>query len=125
MVDTSYAVPIANQARVATRYKRVDGLLQEQRRGKIPATPVPPFGGDGGLYSTVEDHGRFVQMILNSGRVQSGTSWVKILNESSVKMMGQNNIGAAFVELQQGSDDSLAKPFPLGTGRDKFGLVSR
>ena len=36
--------------------------------------------------------------------------------------MGENGIGAAFVELQPGADESLTKPFPLGAGRDKFGL---
>jgi CubicO group peptidase (beta-lactamase class C family) len=37
-------------------------------------------------------------------------------------MMGENNIGQIFVELQQAADQSLSKPFPLGAGHDKFGL---
>jgi methyl acetate hydrolase len=37
-------------------------------------------------------------------------------------MMGENNIGAIFVELQQAADQSVSKPFPLGAGHDKFGL---
>ncbi len=122
MVDTSYAVPVAKQARVPTQHQRVKGLLQEQPRDRIPATPVPPFGGDGGLYSTVQDYGRFVQMMLNGGRAGSQQSSVRILQDSSVKMMGENNIGSVFVELQPGADQSLTKPFPIGAGRDKFGL---
>jgi methyl acetate hydrolase len=47
---------------------------------------------------------------------------VKILSERSVKMMGENNIGSIFVELQPSVNPSLAKPFPLGAGHDKFGL---
>jgi methyl acetate hydrolase len=118
MVDTSYAVPAAKQSRVPTQYSRVNGLLQEQPRTPIPSTPTPPFRGDGGLYSTVQDYGKFVQMLLNGGHLGSA----KILTESSVKMMGDNNIGAIFVQLQPDADPLRTKPFPLGAGHDKFGL---
>jgi len=118
MVDTSYAVPAANQARVPTQHSRVNGALQEQPRAPIPSTPPSPSRGDGGLYSTVEDYGKFVQMLLNGGHL--GTA--KILSESSVKMMGKNNIGSIFVELQPDADKLRTKPFPLGAGHDKFGL---
>jgi methyl acetate hydrolase len=37
-------------------------------------------------------------------------------------MMGENNIGSIFVELQPAADNQLTKPFPLGAGHDKFGL---
>jgi hypothetical protein len=37
-------------------------------------------------------------------------------------MMGENNIGSIFVELQTAADQSFAKPFPLGAGHDKFSL---
>jgi hypothetical protein len=37
-------------------------------------------------------------------------------------MMGENNIGPIFVELQQAADRSLSKPFPPGAGHDKFDL---
>ena len=118
MVDTSYAVPAAKQSRVPTQYSRVNGLLQEQPRTPIPSTPTPPFRGDGGLYSTVQDYGKFVQMLLNGGHLGSA----KILRESSVKIMGENNIGAIFVQLQPDADPLRTKPFPLGAGHDKFGL---
>ena len=118
MVDTSYAVPLAKQSRVATKYSRIQRKLQEQPRGPIPATPTAPFRGDGGLYSTAQDYGKFMQMLLNGGHLGPA----KILSESSVKMMGENNIGSIFVELQPAADPSLAKPFPLGAGHDKFGL---
>src|SRR6202012_4056431 len=118
MVDTSYAVPLAKQGRVATNYSRVNDGLQEQAPRPIPQTPKAPFRGDGGLYSTVQDYGKFMQMFLNGGRLGAA----KILSPSSVKMMGENNIGAIFVELQPAANPSLTKPFPLGAGRDKFGL---
>ena len=101
MVDTSYAVPLAKQSRVPTQYSRINGALQEQPREPIPSTPTAPFRGDGGLYSTVQDYGKFVQMLLNGGHLGPA----KILSESSVKMMGENNIGSIFVELQPDAAD--------------------
>jgi CubicO group peptidase (beta-lactamase class C family) len=118
MVDTSFAVSADKQSRVPAQYRRVNGVLQEQPKAPIPSTPAPPFRGDGGLYSTVQDYGKFIQMMLNGGRLGAA----KILSESSVKMMGQNNVGSIFVELQPDADRALTKPFPLGAGHDKFGL---
>jgi methyl acetate hydrolase len=118
MVDTSYAVPAAKQSRVATKHSRVNGKLQEEPQRPIPAMPTPPFRGDCCLYSTAQDYGKFMQMLLNGGHLGSA----KILSESSVKMMGENNIGSIFVEVQPSADPSLAKQFPLGAGHDKFGL---
>lgn len=118
MVDTSYAVPDPKQSRVPTQYSRVNGLLQEQPRTPIPSMPTAPLRGDGGLYSTAQDYGKFVQMLLNGGHLGSA----KILSENSVTIMGQNNIGSTFVELQPDADKARTKPFPLGAGHDKFGL---
>ncbi len=119
MVDTSYAVPLRKQSRAVTRYSRTDGQWKEQVRTRpIPATPTGPFRGDGGLYSTAQDYGKFMQMMLKGGHLGQA----KILNQNSVQMMGENNIGPIFVELQVPADSSLTKPFPLGAGHDKFGL---
>jgi methyl acetate hydrolase len=57
-------------------------------------------------------------MLLNGGHLGRA----KILSESSVTMMGENNIGSIFVELQPDADRLRTKPFPLGAGQDKFGL---
>ncbi len=118
MVDTSWAVAADKQSRVATTHSRATGTLQEQARAQIPSTPTAPFRGDGGLYSTVRDYGFFMRMLLNGGHLGTTT----ILKESSVRMMGQNHIGSIFVEQQPAADPLRTKPFPLGAGRDKFGL---
>jgi CubicO group peptidase (beta-lactamase class C family) len=118
MVDTSWAVSADKQSRLASIHNRTNGTLQEQPRTPIPSTPTAPFRGDGGLYSTVGDYGLFMRMLLNGGQLGA----TRILAESSVKMMGQNQIGSIFVEEQPAADPLRTKPFPLGAGHDKFGL---
>jgi CubicO group peptidase (beta-lactamase class C family) len=118
MVDTSFAVPKEKQSRLVTVYTRSDGRFEARPPSPIPATPTPPFRGDGGLYSTAQDYGRFMRMLLNGGRLGS----VRILSARSVHLMGQNQIGAIFVTEQPAANAALTRPFPLGAGRDKFGL---
>jgi len=118
MVDTSFAVAADKQSRVPTNHSRFTGTMVEAARTPIPSTPAPPYRGDGGLYSTVEDYAKFVRMLLNDGTLGSA----KILTPASVKMMGQNAIGQIFVERQPDADKQRTKPFPLGAGKDKFGL---
>jgi CubicO group peptidase (beta-lactamase class C family) len=120
MNDTSYAVAADKQSRLATVYRRADGGKIELLPATAPiaSTPTPPFRGDGGLYSTIEDYSRFVRMLLNDGTLGS----VKILSPASVKMMGENQIGAIFVEQQPAAVPERTRPMPLGAGKDKFGL---
>ena len=118
MADTSFAVAADKQSRVPTVYNRTNGELQERPRETIVSTPTPPFEGDGGLYSTAQDYGLFMRMLLNGGRLGS----VRLLTEKSVRLMGENQIGAIFIEQQPAANPLLAKPFPLGAGRDRFGL---
>lgn len=119
MTDTSYAVPSNKQSRVAAIHRRTDGQLEELvRHHAIPSTPTPPFLGDGGLYSTAQDYGIFMRMLLNGGTF--GTK--RILRQATVNLMEQNNIGTATVEVQPGADPSISNSFPIGAGHDKFGL---
>ena len=118
MVDTSYAVAADKQSRLAPQFTRFPGTITPLPKTPVASTAKAPFRGDGGLYSTVEDYGRFVRMLLNGGTLNGK----KILSEASVKMMGQNAMGSIFVQLQPDADKQRTKPFPLGAGKEKFGL---
>jgi CubicO group peptidase (beta-lactamase class C family) len=119
MVDTSWAVAADKQARLAPQFTRASGKIAPLLPvATVPTTPTPPFRGDGGLYSTVQDYSKFVRMLLNDGTLGGA----KLLSPASVKQMGQNAMGSIFVELQPDANKQRTKPFPLGAGKDKFGL---
>ena len=115
MTDTSYLVPEEKQARVAVQTRRVNDTVQEQPRRHAGASAKGPFAGDGGLYSTVDDYGKFLRMLLNGGRAGD----MRLLNDASVRDMQK---GVITVERQISTDPSLSRDFPLGAGTDKFGL---
>jgi len=118
MADTSWAVAADKQARLPVQYTRFTGAIAPLPATPVPSTPTAPFRGDGGLYSTIEDYSKFVRMLLNGGALGSA----KILTPASVKMMREIQIGAIFVERQPDADKQRTRPFPLGAGKDKFGL---
>jgi len=118
MGDTSWAVAPDKQARLAPQFTRANGKMEPLPKATVPSAPTAPFRGDGGLYSTVEDYSKFVRMLLNEGTLGSA----KILSPASVRQMGQNAMGSIFVQLQPDADKQRTRPFPLGAGKDKFGL---
>lgn len=115
MQDTSFVVPPDKHQRVVTTHARTSGKLVEQPN---PAIVQAPVRGDGGLNSTARDYGRFLQLLLNEGKLGHTT----LLSARSVKMMGQNQIGEVVVEQQPAAIPERTRPFPLGAGQDKFGL---
>jgi CubicO group peptidase (beta-lactamase class C family) len=115
MTETTWVVPPDNVSRVVTLHQRRDGTLVEQPNAPALRAPVE---GDRGLFSTAGDYARFLRMLLNGGRLDGAM----LLSEGSVRLMGQNQIGAVMVEEQPAVDTARARPFPLGAGRDKFGL---
>ena len=60
-----------------------------------------PVNGEGGLYSTAQDYGAFLQMLLNGGSLHR----VTLLGAKSVAMMGENQIGTVVVEEQPAAAD--------------------
>lgn len=116
MNDTFYTVPAAKVGRVVTVHRTTpEGLVETPNPAEINA----PVYGDGGLHSTAADYAKFIQLFLNDGRAPNGK---RLLSEATVKLMGENHIGAIFVEQQPAAVPALTEPFPLGAGRDKFGL---
>jgi CubicO group peptidase (beta-lactamase class C family) len=115
MSDTFYTVPADKHDRVVTLHTRAVGALTERPN---PATLGAPVAGDGGLFSTPSDYGRFMQLFLNGGR--AGT--VRLVSESTIRKMLSNQIGRLVVQQQPSADPSRARPFPFGGGKDTFGF---
>lgn len=116
MSDTFYKVPAQKVSRVVTVHRTTaEGLVETPNPAEIASTVY----GDGGLYSTAADYAKFIQLFLNKGRAPNG---MRLLSEATVELMGENHIGAIFVEQQPAAVPALTEPFPLGAGRDKFGL---
>lgn len=123
MRTTWFVVPPAERRRIVARHARADTKVRD-----MPSDPhehdgaVHPSGG-GGLYTTVGDYARFVQILLDGGP--------PILRPESVAEMTSNQIGGltAF-ELRYGLSLGLATPeapgaipLPLG-GLGWYGIYS-
>jgi CubicO group peptidase (beta-lactamase class C family) len=115
MRDTAYLVPKDKYDRVVTSHARANGALTER---PVPATLAPNVNGDGGLYSTAEDYGQFVRMLLNDGRLGS----TRLLKEGTVREMFRTHTGRVTVGTQETTNPTLSKSFPLGAGEDTWGL---
>src|SRR5262245_33303391 len=116
MNDTSYLVPTTKYSRVvAVNARNASGKFEER---PVPATIPATVQGDGGLYGTASDYGLFLRMLLNRGTL-NGT---RILSETSVKSMLPPATGNVVVKEQQSSNLSLSRNFPVGAGKDKWGL---
>jgi len=116
MVDTGYVVAPENIARVATVHEMTEvGLVESAVPGDVRSN----VSGNGGLYSTARDYARFIQLFLNNGITHDGT---QLLEAESVRLMGENQLKKVRVSLQDDPMPSISRAFPLGAGRDGFGL---
>jgi methyl acetate hydrolase len=119
MVDTSYAVAAGEAIAGDHHLRSCRRRVQAEPAHLIATTPTPPFRGDGGLYSTASDYGRFIRMFLNGGQLEGR----RIISQRSVHHDVREPdrpliCGAASLAALA----AMARPFPLGAGRDKFGL---
>jgi len=116
MNDTGYVVPAMKYTRVvAVSARSADGTLAER---PIPATLPVNIAGDGGLYGTAADYSLFLRMLLNRGKLGK----TRILSDQSARAMLEPQTGSVLVELQHSANLPLAKDFPLGSGKDRWGL---
>lgn len=94
MTDTYFYLPDDKAPRLATLYAYVDGeglIVSQGTEADIklddPDYPITGarsyFSGGAGLSSTASDYGRFCQMLLNDGALDS----VRILSRKSVELM--------------------------------------
>jgi len=92
MADTYFELPEAKLSRTVTVMARIDGKLAPapmmQPQSKAPGS-MPFYSGGGGLYSTVADYGRILQLLLNGGSLDGMT----LLKSETVDLMFRNNIG--------------------------------
>lgn len=131
MADTSYLVPDSKFDRLVTNHsKSPDGAVRFAERTR-PAVPKS-FNGGGGLFSTVTDYTRFMQMILNHG---IGANKARILTTRSIDALKVNQIGtltagkmktmranlSADVDIQPGHDEKWTLAFLLNTDAYKGG----
>ncbi|MDH5397980.1 MAG: beta-lactamase family protein [Cyclobacteriaceae bacterium] len=117
MEDTFYYIPQDKYRRLVTLHRKVHGVFCEEPRPVYKDQPLN-IAGDGGLYSTAGDYCRFMQLFLNDGTVHGN----RLLSSETVNIMKQNQIGAVNVEIQYSSNKLISEDFPLGAGKDKFGL---
>ena len=115
MRETSYAVAPDRRDRVVTIHAREGDSLRERPNGRNLASPAH---GDGGLFSTAADYARFMQLILNRGQLGR----VRLLKDATVDVMTSNQIGTLTIAEQPSTNRSLALPFPIGAGKDRFGF---
>jgi methyl acetate hydrolase len=120
MPDTSYNVPQDKGSRLAAAQQRagerMDGVIILQT--PQPGLTIPEPIGGGGLASTANDYGRFMRMLLNGGELDGA----RVLKAETVKLMGQNHIGAVSVPALKSALPRSADFSFIADGRDKWGL---
>ncbi len=92
MVDTCFYLPPAKSARLANVYGLEGGKLvlkETAEKSLYVYGPRKCFSGGAGLLSTVNDYGRFLQMLLNNGELDG----VRILSPKAVELMQANHTG--------------------------------
>ena len=117
MHETSFIVRSQDLDRVATVHNLVrEGNLQDVPNGVDIRSDV---SGDGGLHSTARDYAKFIQLILNDGIAPDGR---RLLSRNVIAELTRNQLGMRTVELMDEPNPLFSRSFPLGVGRDGFGL---
>ncbi|TWT21119.1 beta-lactamase family protein [Luteimonas marina] len=85
MASTGFFVPEAHADRLAGLYAARDGGIEAVANGSERSPLTKPFAdaGSGGLLSSLEDYGRFADMLANGG-VRDG---VRVMDEASVRTL--------------------------------------
>ena len=116
MTDTAYVVPRGKNGRVVTVHRMTEQGLVE---APVPDEVRSDVSGDGGLTSTAPDYAKFIRLFLNGGVAPDGT---RLLKKRTIRLMGENQLGDVRVSRQDEPLPLLSRAFPLGAGRDGFGI---
>ncbi|MGE0405451.1 MAG: serine hydrolase domain-containing protein [Candidatus Korobacteraceae bacterium] len=99
MTDTYFYLPREKASRLATVYAaQADGTIMRapdsgrMGQGEYVEGPRKCFSGGAGLVSTVNDYGRFLQMLLNGGELD-GT---RVLSPAAIASMTSNHVGSLY-----------------------------
>jgi CubicO group peptidase (beta-lactamase class C family) len=106
MIDTAFHVPLAEQSRLA------EGFAKDPETGAgvqlLNVKSAPKFeSGGGGLVSTAADYARFLQMMLNWGRLEG----VRFLSRKTIELMTADHLGPI-----TGAPDLLLPGYGFGLG---------
>ncbi len=121
MSSTGFKITDQMRARLATIHMRTSETdFVPMTDFELPQEPEFEMGG-GGLYSTVNDYGRFLQMILNQGLTNEG---VPVLKPETVAMMSVNQIGSHRVTGIKSTDQEFCLDVEFFPGLEKtWGLT--
>jgi CubicO group peptidase (beta-lactamase class C family) len=116
MGDTGFRINDGQRARLAELYlRKSDGLTPFVRE----RPEVPEFdAGGGGLFSTVQDYTKFMQVILRKGKFNGA----QVLKPETVALMSQNAMGDVDVRRLPAIVPTLTNPVDFIDGM-KWGLT--
>jgi CubicO group peptidase (beta-lactamase class C family) len=106
MIDTAFHVPSASLGRLA------EGFAKDPDTGSgvqlVNVKDAPKFeSGGGGLVSTTADYARFLQMLLNRGKLDG----VRYLSRKTIELMTSDHLGPI-----TGAPDLLLPGYGFGLG---------
>ena len=106
MTDTAFHVPVPLQARLAEAFAKDPETGSGVQLVNVKSPPKFESGG-GGLVSTAADYARFLQMLLNRGRLDE----VRYLSRKTIELMTADHLGSI-----TGAPDLLLPGYGFGLG---------
>jgi CubicO group peptidase (beta-lactamase class C family) len=106
MIDTAFHVPAAELGRLAESFAKDPDTAAGVQLLNVKSAPKFESGG-GGLVSTAADYARFLQMMLNSGRLDG----VRYLSRKTIELMTADHLGSI-----TGAPDLLLPGYGFGLG---------
>jgi CubicO group peptidase (beta-lactamase class C family) len=106
MVDTAFHVPAHQHGRLAESFAKDPDTGTGVQLLKVHDAPKFESGG-GGLVSTAGDYARFLQMLLNRGRLAG----VRLLSRKTIELMTADHLGRI-----TGAPDLLLPGYGFGLG---------